>query len=41
MSQCQKCGKKLTDPHATHCSEECLFDDIKKSKPFVVDNENS
>lgn len=40
-SYCQKCGEKLVNPDATHCSEKCLFEDIKKSKPFVVDDRKS
>ena len=27
---CQKCGEKLVNLDATHCSEKCLFEDIKK-----------
>lgn len=29
---CKKCGRLVKNPKATHCSDECLFADIKKSK---------
>lgn len=29
---CKKCGRLVRNPKATHCSDECLFADIKKSK---------
>ena len=32
---CKNCGKELDNPHATHCSDECLFTTIKNSKPFT------
>ena len=38
---CECCGKKLKVPHATHCSEKCLFKSIKKAKPFVPKKQRS
>jgi hypothetical protein len=29
---CKKCGRVKKNPKATHCSDECLLDEIKKSK---------
>jgi len=33
-AKCKYCGKKLEHKELTHCSDECLFSSIKKSKPF-------
>lgn len=27
--KCQNCSKKMDSPELTHCSDECLFDEIK------------
>ena len=32
--KCKTCGKELTDPDLTHCSDKCLFETTKNSKPF-------
>lgn len=32
--KCGVCGKELDNPLSTHCSDKCLFESIKKSKPF-------
>lgn len=32
--KCEVCGKEIQDPHATHCSDKCLFESIKNTKPF-------
>ncbi len=32
MKKCKGCGKILKDVTATHCSDECLFKGIEKSK---------
>ncbi len=29
---CKNCGKLMKNPKLTHCSDECLFADKKKSK---------
>jgi hypothetical protein len=29
---CKRCGKLIKKPELTHCSDECLMLDIKKSK---------
>ena len=31
---CQNCKKEMEHPDLTHCSDECLFDEIKNEKPF-------
>ena len=33
--KCEKCGEKLKDPRLTHCSEECLFSNLKNSKSIT------
>jgi|TARA_B100000959_G_C14948197_1_gene610722 hypothetical protein len=35
MKKCKECGKLLKDVTATHCSDECLFKGIEKSKSLV------
>ena len=30
--KCQNCNKKMDSPELTHCSDECLFDEIKYEK---------
>ena len=27
--KCQNCKRKMDHPELTHCSDECLFDEIK------------
>lgn len=34
-NKCEICGKILDDPKATHCSDECLFESISKSREFM------
>jgi hypothetical protein len=34
---CLKCGKVMKNPKNTHCSDECLLADIKKSKTLNPD----
>jgi hypothetical protein len=29
---CKKCGRVMKKPQASHCSDECLLADIKKSQ---------
>ncbi len=29
---CVRCGKSVKKPELTHCSDECLMEDIKKSE---------
>jgi len=29
---CKKCGKIMKRPELSHCSDECILADIKKSK---------
>ena len=29
---CKRCGKIMKNQEATHCSDECLLEDMKKSK---------
>ena len=31
-SNCNECGKKLQDHNLTHCSNQCLFIQLKNSK---------
>lgn len=35
--RCERCGKELDRAYLTHCSEKCLFEEVKDSKPFVPD----
>jgi hypothetical protein len=39
MTKCKECGKVLKNLTATHCSDECLFKGIEKSKSLVQGNE--
>jgi len=32
--KCLNCNKKMDYPELTHCSDECLFDEIKIDKPI-------
>ena len=32
--KCLNCNKKMEYPELTHCSDECLFDEIKIDKPI-------
>ena len=34
LTKCEIYEIEINDPHATHCSERCLFVSIEKSKPF-------
>jgi hypothetical protein len=36
--KCNFCGKELSDPHATHCSDACLFKSVEKAKKFDPEN---
>tara|TARA_B100000029_G_scaffold148667_1_gene143915 strand:- start:9 stop:161 length:153 start_codon:yes stop_codon:yes gene_type:complete len=38
MNKCKECGKSLKNSTATHCSDECLFKVIEKSKSLVQGN---
>jgi len=31
--RCQNCDKKMDYPELTHCSDDCLFDEIKNGMP--------
>jgi len=31
---CKRCGKIMKKPELSHCSDECLFADIKNSHPI-------
>ncbi|MBT5993815.1 MAG: hypothetical protein HOG69_05515 [Thaumarchaeota archaeon] len=39
MVKCKECGMPLKNVNATHCSDECLFKGIEKSKSLVQGNE--
>ena len=39
MVKCKECGITLKNTNATHCSDECLFKGIEKSKSLVQGNE--
>ena len=39
MVKCKECGMTLKNVNDTHCSEECLFKGIEKSKSLVQGNE--
>tara|TARA_B100001996_G_C18101162_1_gene377401 strand:- start:185 stop:337 length:153 start_codon:yes stop_codon:yes gene_type:complete len=39
MEKCKECGKVLKNSTATHCSDNCLFKGIEKSKSLVQGNE--
>ena len=39
MTRCKECGKPLKNSTATHCSDNCLFKGIEKSKSLVQGNE--
>ena len=39
MTKCKECGKTLKNSNATHCSDECLFKGIEKSKSLVHGND--
>ena len=39
MAKCKECNKTLKNTNATHCSDECLFKGIEKSKSLVQGNE--
>ncbi|MDE1862264.1 MAG: hypothetical protein KGI33_05060 [Thaumarchaeota archaeon] len=32
---CERCGAPMRDWSATHCSEDCIFKDIRQSKPVA------
>ena len=32
MKKCAQCEKKLLGPEVTHCSDKCLFKEIRNSK---------
>ena len=36
-SNCEACGKKLQDHTLTHCSNQCLFLQLKNSKSIGKD----
>jgi len=33
-NKCEVCGEEIQDQHATHCSDKCIFESIKNTKPF-------
>ena len=39
--QCTRCGKSLKNPELTHCSDECLMEDIKKSESLHKDGDDA
>jgi hypothetical protein len=39
--QCKQCGRPVEIPELTHCSDECLMADIKKSKSLRKDDESA
>ena len=39
--QCIRCGKPVKKPELTHCSDECLMADIKKSKSLRKDGKDA
>ena len=39
MNKCKECKKPLRNSNATHCSDECLFKGIEKSKSLVQGND--
>jgi len=34
---CKKCGKIMKYPELSHCSDECIFTDVKNSKSLGGD----
>ncbi|MGB9124712.1 MAG: hypothetical protein WA833_00215 [Nitrosotalea sp.] len=36
--KCENCGKPLESSLYTHCSDKCLFDSIKNSQPFAIED---
>jgi hypothetical protein len=39
MAKCKECGTTLKNSTATHCSDDCLFKGIEKSKSLVQGND--
>jgi predicted nucleic acid-binding Zn ribbon protein len=39
--QCIRCGKLVKKPELTHCSDECLMADIKKSESLRKDDKDA
>jgi hypothetical protein len=32
--KCENCGKNMKELNLSHCSEQCIFENLKKSKKF-------
>jgi len=41
IRKCEVCGKQLENGQSTHCSEDCLFKSIEKSKPFMPESKDN
>ena len=39
--RCTQCGKPVKNPELTHCSDECLMEDIKKSESLRKDGKDA
>ncbi len=39
--QCIRCGKPVKQPELTHCSDECLMENIKKSDSLCKDGKDA
>jgi predicted nucleic acid-binding Zn ribbon protein len=39
--KCETCGREIDNSEATHCSDDCLFQSIKNSQPFMLSKEDS
>lgn len=37
---CKKCGKIMKNPELSHCSDECILTEIKKSKSLDKSSKN-
>jgi len=38
---CIKCGKLMKDPELSHCSDECVLADIKRSNTLDEDSKGA
>jgi hypothetical protein len=38
---CEKCRKLMKNPDLSHCSDECLFEDIKDSRSLKEDTKGA
>ena len=34
-NECRQCGKKLEESFLTHCSEKCIFENMKNTKSLT------